>query len=219
MADLSPEELKQLEQQLRCPTGEMGIRVGRIMNDTNAIMTLSALEALAVAPQEIVLEIGHGSGAHIPLILENSYGVKYCGLEISKIMHEQANLCCAGIEHVELNFYNGIDIPYPNAYFNKIFTVNTIYFWTNPSAFILEIKRVLHPKGIIVISFALRDFMQNLPFVGDVFELYNESDVKDLASKNGLKILSLETQNDRVKSKSDKFVQRQFCTVILTIDN
>ncbi|WP_192348554.1 methyltransferase domain-containing protein [Algoriphagus sp. Y33] len=55
--------------------------------------------------------------------------------------------------------------------FDKVFTVNAIYFWSDPVVLAREIYRVLKPDGRLVVAFAGRDFMKKLPFTDFVFLL------------------------------------------------
>ncbi|MGK0384018.1 MAG: SAM-dependent methyltransferase [Maribacter sp.] len=54
---------------------------------------------------------------------------------------------------INFSLFYGIKIPSTDSYFDKIFTVNTIYFWIKPSDFISEIHRVLKVKEILILTF------------------------------------------------------------------
>jgi SAM-dependent methyltransferase len=54
---------------------------------------------------------------------------------------------------INFSLFYGIKIPFTDSYFDKIFTVNTIYFWIKPSDFISEIHRVLKVKEILIFTF------------------------------------------------------------------
>jgi SAM-dependent methyltransferase len=54
---------------------------------------------------------------------------------------------------INFSLFYGIKIPFTDSYFDKIFTVNTIYFWIKPSDFISEIHRVLKVKEILILTF------------------------------------------------------------------
>lgn len=49
-----------------------------------------------------------------------------------------------------MTMYSKLD-PYPDERFNKVFTVNTIYFWNNPIEDLKEIRRVLKTDGQILL--------------------------------------------------------------------
>ena len=99
--------------------------------------------------------------------------------------------------------------------FDKVFTVNTIYFWQEPEKLLSEIYRVLQPKGILCITFAEESFMKQLPFTQFEFELYSTEKVEKLIEKTSFKIINKETLTEKVKSKTGELVDRDFTTLVL----
>lgn len=85
---------------------------------------------------------------------------------------------------INFSLYDRIKITFPDTYFDKIFTVNTIYFWEKPLDFISEIYRVLRVNGILILTFAQKDFMKNLSFVNNKFSLYIDNDLSLIIKKN-----------------------------------
>ncbi len=69
--------------------------------------------------------------------------------------------------------------------YDKIFTVNTIYFWKDPKATINKIYSLLKPKGILVIGFYGKGEMEKMSLSHDVFRLYSQEDVAKLLSIDG----------------------------------
>ncbi|MEZ7930152.1 MAG: methyltransferase domain-containing protein [Flavobacteriales bacterium] len=76
--------------------------------------------------------------------------------------------------------YEGINIPYDDNTFDKIFTVNTIYFWENRVQFLAEIKRVLKADGEFSIGFVNESSMRELTFVKNRFELFSKEKINKL---------------------------------------
>lgn len=210
---LSKKDLLEIEEQLSCPTGESGILMGENMNESNINMTLSSIKRLKIENGDSILEIGHGNAAHLSKVIEKSSNISYTGLEISETMKNEAERINNHLVHnheVKFLTYNGDTIPFPEDSFNKIFSVNTIYFWKNPKAFLNEIKRVLKPSGILILTFAKKEFMQNLPFVNQKFNLYDSGELHDLTKKVGLLISETINKTDQVKSKAGDLVNREF---------
>ena len=100
--------------------------------------------------------------------------------------------------------------PFAQNTFNKILTVNTIYFWENPEEFIKEIYRILKPGGLLAISFADKDFMESLPFTAYGFDLYSKERIYTLAEIAGFKIKDLTSSTDKIRSKTGDEVKRLF---------
>ncbi|UII33569.1 class I SAM-dependent methyltransferase [Fulvivirga ulvae] len=216
--EMTETELRQLEKQLGCPSGEMGIELGVTMHETNIGMTLNTIEFLDLHDGNLVLELGHGNCSHLEKLLGKAKNLAYHGLEISTLMHEEAqriNQQVIADHKVDFKLYNGENIPFPESHFDRIMTVNTIYFWKEPEGFINEIGRKLKPNGCLVITFAQKDFMKNLPFVGENFTLYNQRDIEKLVEGSGLAITGYLDKTEEVKSKAGESVERFYSMVKL----
>lgn len=206
------QDFRALEIQLSCPSGAQGIEIGHKMNMSNIGMTKSSIEFLELDNKGSVLELGHGNCGHLDLILDESTDINYYGLEISDTMWKEAQKMNTN-GRASFSLYDGKNIPYPNNYFNRIFTVNTIYFWSNPKELMEELKRVLAPDGLIVVTFADKSFMKQLPFVGDKFRLFDQTDVLRLAVEADLRIVDSRNESEVIESKAGSTVLRKFTMV------
>ncbi|WP_228448139.1 MULTISPECIES: class I SAM-dependent methyltransferase [unclassified Chryseobacterium] len=174
---MEKEELKILAQNLANPQGEKGVEIGEMMNATNIGMTLESIRTLLIEDDENILEIGHGNADHLKSILNLAKGLKYTGIDISETMHlESKRLNQKFQDQADFILYEGKKLPFADKTFDKIFTVNTVYFWEDPVGFLNEIYRVLKDEGSFVLTFGQRDFMEKLPFTAYNFKLYNNDE-------------------------------------------
>ncbi|WP_353139722.1 class I SAM-dependent methyltransferase [Pseudopedobacter sp.] len=211
--ELTENDLIQLAKQLSCPEGQNGIKTADMMNEGNIEMTLSSIKALNIKDGDTVLELGHGNCGHLSKILNEANHIQYTGLEISETMKQQALLKNSEFisdSTVRFNIYNGEDIPYESNTFNKIMTVNTIYFWTNPLHLFNEIYRVLKPDGLLVLSFAQKEFMEKLPFTKYGFNLFDNQKLSELIQQTKFKKVEFIEKADVVKSKTGEIVNRLY---------
>ncbi len=218
MDHLSKKEVRALAAQLRSPEGTEGLDLGQKMHETNINMTMSAVKALDPADGDRILEIGHGNARHVKQVLGIAENLQYTGLDISETMYEEARQTNASfIEENRASFhlYQGETFPFPDTYFHKIMTVNTIYFWEAPLSILKETHRVLKPGGLISIGFVEKSFMKTLPFAQYGFQLYDTEDVKMLAGQSKLQVADIETQTEQVESKDGSEVDRIFTTITL----
>lgn len=207
------EEFQEIEKQLRCPTGANGIKMAEMMNAINIGMTTATIKALQITTDDVILEIGHGNCEHLHLLFEENKTIHYHGLEISKTMQHKAqeiNKKLVSDKQAFFGIYDGINIPYPPHYFSKIMTVNTLYFWKEAIVFLNEIYRVLQPKGTFILTFADKDFMQDLPFVKDKFILYTIYEIEKIIAQSKLSLLKIIKKTEQVKSKNEEVVIRDF---------
>lgn len=229
-------EFFEMEQQLSCPSGDKGVEMGKVMNDTNIGMITSSIKALGIKPGDKVLELGHGNGGHIRQLLDQADDVHYTGIEISDTMHREAAQMIKVSNYAsqaELILYDGSRLPFPDNTFDKFFTVNTIYFWPNPVATLLEIARVLKPSALsentsivtssmssaesatAVVTYAQKAFMKELPFVGSKFTLYDDADMTALAKSAGLTLTAIQNLSEQVRSKAGDLVERHYSVALM----
>lgn len=215
---MKQEELQAIASQLKHPTGEKGIEMGNMMNETNINMTRHSIQNLHIESGNTILELGHGNAGHVAFIFDQAENIKYYGLEMSELMFQEArqiNRNFVSQKQAFFSLYNGTEIPFEDNLFNKVFTVNTIYFWQEPEKLLSEIYRVLQPKGILCITFAEESFMKQLPFTQFEFELYSTEKAEKLIEKSSFKIINKETLTEKVKSKTGELVDRSFTTLVL----
>lgn len=214
---MEKEELKILAQHLANPQGEKGVEIGEMMNATNIGMTLESIRTLLIEDNENILEIGHGNADHVKSILNLAKGLKYTGVDISETMHLEAKRLNQKFEdQVDFILYEGKKLPFADKTFDKIFTVNTVYFWEDPVGFLNEIYRVLKDGGSFVLTFGQRYFMEKLPFTAYNFKLYNNDEMVELISKSEFKRMKTSEREDEIKSKTgNETIQRIY--TILTI--
>lgn len=214
---MEEKDLKILAQNLGNPQGEKGIEIGEMMNATNIGMTLESIKTLLIEDDEQILEIGHGNAGHLKSILNKAKDLKYIGIDISETMNKEAqNLNAEFKDQAEFILYEGKKLPFEDEVFDKIFTVNTVYFWENPVDFLNEIYRVLKDSGTFVLTFAQKNFMEKLPFTAYDFKLYNNDELEEIISQSHFKRMKISEKEEEIKSKTgDELIKRIY--TVLTI--
>ncbi len=193
---------KNLGRQLSQPSGFWGIVVGRVMNLGNRPMYRATYELLEFHPGDQVLEIGFGNGALVQPLLPKIRPGTYTGIELSdtmlKVARQNLRLSIQAGE-VVLKRANAQKLPFADQSFDKIFTINTIYFWEKPERVMAEVYRVLKPNGIFVISLNTQEAMQGSEYVREKFTLYSRPEVEQLFEKAGFQKLISTHQKLRVE--------------------
>lgn len=214
---MEQKDLKILAQNLANPQGEKGVEIGEMMNATNIGMTLESIKILLIEDGEHILEIGHGNAGHVKSLLSLAQNVKYTGIDISETMQHEAKRLNENFKsQADFILYEGRKLPFEDEVFDKIFTVNTVYFWENPVEFLNEIYRVLKNTGTFVLTFAQRDFMEKLPFTKFNFNLYNNDEMEELISESRFKRMKISEKEEEIKSKTgDELIKRNY--TVLTI--
>ncbi len=214
---MEKEDLKKLARQLANPQGEKGIEIAGIMNDTNIGMTIESIKTLLIEDDETILEIGHGNAAHVKYLIKKARNLRYTGIDISETMHHEAGRLNQEYEdQVDFVWYEGKKLPFSDKTFDKIFTVNTVYFWEEPVQYLNEVYRVLKDKGTFVLTFGQKEFMEKLPFTQFDFTLYSTLEMEETVSQSRFTRMKISEREEQVKSKTtDETITRNY--TILTI--
>jgi len=156
MVDAQVPDPTNFREQFRKPTGFMGKVAAFLMSIGNAPANRLAVAALSLGPADRVLELGFGHGRTleaIARIAEDGFaaGVDPADTMVGQVARRNANAIRAGRMEVKLGTVSRI--PYPDGHFDKVVTVNTIYFWPDHGNDAKEIRRVLKDGGLLVVGF------------------------------------------------------------------
>jgi ubiquinone/menaquinone biosynthesis C-methylase UbiE len=193
---LTPQELAK---HLREPEGETGKVVGDGMNKSNYYINTNAFDLLELEKNESILEIGFGNGKLIPEFFKRENTIDYCGVDLSATMLEEASIFNADLVNsgtVELLQGNINQLCYADNTFDKIVTVNTLYFWDKPQEIIQELKRVLKPNGKLVIGIRDKELVKEMPFTKFGFTLYSGTEAVKLLKTGSFKSVELTTKEE-----------------------
>ncbi|MEW9670077.1 class I SAM-dependent methyltransferase [Ammoniphilus sp. 3BR4] len=191
-----------LASQSRRPKGIIGKLMGILMFKINAPMNETTIQLLGIDEGDYVLEIGFGNGKYIAEIIQKVKGTHVHGLDFSDAMVQTATkLNKAFIEQGRVHIEQGDieKIPFGDVLFDKIFTVNTIYFWSDPILALREIKRVLKPGGRLVITFRSKAIMSQRTSGEYDFSLYTPEaeEVENLLKETGYSSISIHHFRDK----------------------
>jgi SAM-dependent methyltransferase len=177
---------RSVARQLSHPSGFFGRLIRFLMNRGNAKMNAFALRQLDLTPADRVLEIGFGGGATLPALLKDAAFVAGVDRSHDAVASALARHAKEVVER-RATFVEGVveAIPFPAASFDKVFTVNTVYFWRSLAAGFAEIHRVLAPQGRIVVGFVPKQRMDRMNFPADIFTSRATEDVIAALIANG----------------------------------
>ena len=224
MNEMTEEDLKMLAAQLSHPKGDTGIEVGLRMADNNRGMIITTLDELLLSPGDKVLEIGHGNGWHLPDLFESYSDSHYVGLERSELMHNEAKSRYQsqsdrlnGTADFILN--DSPILPFQDQSFQRIFSVNTLYFWEDPDRMLTEIARILMPGGSCLLSYADASCLAALPFTKYGFRSYERVELEELALRNGFHSAEFHHHSERIVSPEGESFERVYTIAVLEIPN
>ena len=191
---MDEESLKDLAAQLRQPHGEDGIKAGESMNTGNRYINLDTIGIVNPVKGDHILEIGMGNGLFVKNIVENDPLIKYTGVDFSALMIKEAERINADlIKEGRVKFAKSdvASMPFPDKAFNKVFTINTIYFWSDASRNFTQIRRVLQPQGKLFVAIRPRHQMESYPFTKYGFEMYTKEELYECLISNGFSVMKI----------------------------
>ena len=142
--------------QFRNPHGLWGQIAGRIMLVTNRKVNRFVVETMNVKPDDRVLEIGFGPGGCITMLAQRATNGTVSGIDPSATMNALAatrnrELIRSG--RVELKSASVSAIPYSDETFDKICSINNVYFWPSLVDDLREVRRTMKSDGLFALAF------------------------------------------------------------------
>lgn len=78
-------------------------------------------------------------------------------------------------------------LPFPDAYFNKACSVNTVYFWPGLAPRLAEFARVIQPGGRLVLGFTSDEEMRHAGPDKHGFTPYSSDELKRAIAEQGFR--------------------------------
>jgi len=177
--------------------------MSKIFDKGNAFLNQCAKEFIAVNENDRILEIGFGTGQLIYEMAGHINGGLIEGIEFSDEMISIArkrNMKYITEGKVKIHKGDFDEVTFKKSTYDKICTINTIYFWKEQKKTAEKIEQLLKPGGKFITAFEDIRQLQDRKLDEDIFQLYSAFDVKDLLFNSGfLTDVSIES---RKKGKS-----------------
>lgn len=187
--------------QLANPSGLFGrLITARWLEKANVGMNALTLESLALGTNDRLLEIGFGSGYLLEQVLSNRSCDYVAGVDVSQEMVQHVSRRLRRhIEDRKADIRQGDieSIPFVDAAFSKLCTVNTLYFWRDAKLALAECRRVLRPEGRLAICFNSKKDLAQWPGHVHGFTLYELADVEEMLVAAGFTGIEKRTGNDK----------------------
>ena len=108
----------------------------------------ATLAALLPSPDEIILEVGCGSGLFTSMVAE-AVGPKgrAHAIDVSADQIAAARENCLGLANVDLQVGSAFALPYPSAFFDAVASIQVLEYIEDLGGVLPELHRVLKPSG------------------------------------------------------------------------
>jgi len=178
-----------LARQSSHPHGLLGHLVAAVMALDTASANRRVVDALASEPGDRILEVGCGHGRTLRRLAAHMGHGQVVGIDPSQVMCSVAarrNRAAIRANRVVVVRADAEDIPAPVAFFDRAFSIHSIYFWRDLEAGLREIRRVLVPGGRLILAFHTSEepaITRSLP--ESVYTLRTEQEVAQALALSG----------------------------------
>lgn len=141
------------------PQGVLGHLGGWVMARGNNAAHREVLDLLPIKPGDRVLEVGHGPGVLIRLLLDSTGAAFVAGVDPSDVMRSQASKAASeAIREGRADIRAGAadSIPHDDASFDHVISVNSVAIWPSLKPGVAELCRVARPAGTVAIAWHSR---------------------------------------------------------------
>lgn len=154
----------------------------------NAPMNRLTLAQLALKAEDRILEVGFGSGDLLAQILASGQYAQVAGIDRSRDMvrvvkRRLEKFIQSGALEVSMGDVEAL--PFDDGAFTKLCSVNTVYFWQDPLAALMECRRVLGKGGQLLLCLNSKADLEKWPPHKHGFRLYEISEVEQLLASAG----------------------------------
>lgn len=191
--------LRFMASQLRQPSGWFGsLIMSRLLNKVNGRIVDTTLARIDAKPEHDILEIGFGGGSALSRLARGASSGVIVGIDISpEIVRLAGRKFGSEIRKGRLKVQVGNvgELPFDDGVFDRVFTVNTIYFWPDVPQGLGEIYRVLRPGGRAAISIRSKDKMEKQSVSKHGFRLFSAEELAAVMREAGFREIRIDHQD------------------------
>lgn len=188
-----------LRSQLGKPSGLFGSWiVAPLLNISNQWLVDTAIELLEPEPDHAVLDVGFGGGASLWAMAKRVSHGKIAGVDYSRDMVNNAERAIRERRlhpRVRVRWGDVADLPFRAATFDRIVTVNSLYYWPDLMPALRELTRVLKRHGRLAVGFHSPSGLRPFTSGWENFALYEPEELAGHMRRAGLDVLRIENRH------------------------
>lgn len=212
------EELKELADQLSCPTGDVGGDVALRMNESNKNLTIKCYDELVISAHNKVLEAGPGNGLLALPVIESIQNLGYyTGVDVSPQMIEECLKNSNDFKNCDF-FHSPFDKKFSDNLYDRFICVNVLYFVKDLDHFIEAIKINLDRGARGVIGIRSQETLRKLPVTKYKFIERSIDEITNALKQHGLKNVQVIDHHEDLKTKRQIDVHFSFHNYIITFE-
>lgn len=182
-----------IAKQLSKPNGCGGKIVFAVMNRQNRPMYEETERLLSLSASDYVLDIGCGNG-YVLNLLANRYSCVFTGIDISESMlktasHHNHKFLESG--NMRLSLQNAEAMSFANDSFDKVYTVNTVYFWDNLERVMTEIRRVMKLNGLFINTLYSNETLDRFSHTKFGYKRFTTEQIRNASERAGFMVTTI----------------------------
>ena len=188
--------------------GIIGRIIAAIMARETCADNLRAVDALNIANNDRVIDIGCGPGPMLGVMAKRAPLAKIVGIDPSRLMvHIAARRNAHSVKSGQVRVIEGgvPKLAFEDDHFDKALCAHVLYFWENLDEGLLETARVLKPGGQLVLLFRSSADPQTGSFPKEIYTFYSEDEIKSSLARAGMQVISTSSSLSS-SNKSDPIV-------------
>jgi len=195
---------KFLARQLSKPSKVIGpLVLAQLWIHRNKALNDAALRLLAFESGDNALEVGFGGGYLLGEALVRVTHGLVAGIDVSAAMTDH---CRSRYQHhilagkLELQCASVSKIPYGDKRFNKVYSVNSLFYWPDVRQGIQECWRVMVEGGTLVLVFTSSASLKGKSFARHGLVLHDGADIATIMRDIGFEVTQVEEASDAHRS-------------------
>ena len=179
-----------ISKQFSNPSGFCGRIIFSLMNRRNIPLYNETIRLLELSDNDRVLDIGCGNG-YVLNILAKQYDCKFDGIDISQSIIDNAEKRCRRyVKSGRMKFgcQNAAAMSFADGSFDRIYTINTVYFWENLYDTMQEIMRVLDVNGVFVNTLFSNETLDTFPHTKYGYKRFTIEELTNAGSSLGFTV-------------------------------
>ena len=160
------------------------------MNRQNKPIYEKTIQLLNPSSTDTILDMGCGNGYMLNMLAQRFEG-NSVGLDLSESAIKSAlkrNKSYVKNGKMRLLHHDLSIMPFEPNTFDKVYTVNTVYFWNDLKSVMTEVKRVLKPDGIFINTLFSNEMLDSLSFTKFGYKKFTEEQLTNAGVDVGFEV-------------------------------
>jgi cyclopropane fatty-acyl-phospholipid synthase-like methyltransferase len=181
-----------IAEQFKKPHGIGGKLVTAVMNKQNRPLYDDTAVSLSLKDNDSVLDIGCGNGFMLEL-LAKTYNCRFDGIDVAEDAVRAAKRRCRSYindKRMQISLQDGAAMSFDDGSFDKAYSINVAYFWSDLFAQMTEIHRVLRPKGVFYNTLYTNEALARFSHTQYGYRCISLNEWNDVCSETGFTVNS-----------------------------